>query len=515
MRALSVPVVVSSVVLAGWLGGAAAQDVDITAPPGLNSAQLEQPGNTENLPPGTIPQPTFNSPGLVTGATLGELYTDNLTLASPSKPKQTSWITVVQPFVKAAMSGPRFSGLVDYTLNGYVYAGQAQHNQLAQQLNAQGIFTVVSQHLFVNGTLLYGQEVINNELPAAAGTFFLNNNHANVGMASLSPYWMQDLGNLGTMTLRYTRGRIVYNNQGISGESRDLLAGIPDVTSSTAQFTLVSPKYEAWGWNFEYSQQSLVPDNEHGVRFAVAKAGASYQLNTYTRLLVDAGKENRYLPDGTIQHLGAPFWDAGFDWSAARDNFNLLVGHRFYGRSTQLTWTHTAALLTTTVGYVEQPTDLNQQLLGQNPGSIVTLPPGIRGIPSLAERQVYLMKRALASAMYTMPTGRLNLTLYDELRTYFTEGNLREHVANASLGWLYNLGPFTTFTPMVGWQRYQFRDGEVSHNRYLQLVLVHQLNPDNFGSIKLRSDSRDVYFATPGAHGYRVNVIYFSWTHLF
>jgi hypothetical protein len=172
-------------------------------------------------------------------------------------------------------------------------------------------------------------------------------------------------------------------------------------------------------------------------------------------------------------------------------------------------------LLTTTVGYVEQPTDLNQQLLGQNPGSIVTLPPGIHGIPSLAERQVYLMKRALVSAMYTMPTGRLNLTLYDESRTYFTEGNLREHVANASLGWLYNLGAFTTFTPTVGWQRYQFRDGEVSHNRYLQLVLVHQLNPDNFGSIKLRSNSRDIYFATPGAHGYRVNVIYFSWTHLF
>src|SRR3546814_7822310 len=58
-------------------------------------------------------------------------------------------------------------------------------------------------------------------------------------------------------------------------------------------------------------------------------------------------------------------WDVGFDWSNTRDNVKLLVGHRFYGRSYQFSWTHTAALLTTAMSYVEQPTDINQQLLGQ------------------------------------------------------------------------------------------------------------------------------------------------------
>jgi len=515
MRAWSVPVVFSAVVLAGWLGGAAAQDLDSSAPPELLSAPIGQAENNENQPLGTIPQPTPDNPGLVTGFTLGELYTDNLRLAASGRPKESSWISVIQPFVKAAYSAPRFSGVVDYALNGYVYEGQANGTQLTQKLNALGTAVLVPQHFFLQGTAIYGQEVINNQLPAGGGTFFLDNNHANVGMATLSPYWTQDFGSFGTMLLRYTRGRVVYSDRGIPNESNNLLAGIPDVTSNSVQFSLVSPKYETWGWNFGYTQQTLQSDAGPSSQFAIAKAGISRQVNPSFRLLADAGKENRYLPDGTVNHLGVGFWDAGFQWAGTRDSFKLLLGHRFYGRSTQMSWTHDAALLTTTVRYDEQPTDINQQLLSQNPGQIVVTPVGITLIPSLRERQVYLMKRASVMATYLMPKSRLSVNLYDESRTYFTLGNTHERVANADFSWLFNLGPFTTLTPEFGWQRYQFQDGQINYRHYGQLALVHQINPDNFGSIRLRNDSRSVYDAVPGGNGYRVDVIYVQWTHLF
>jgi hypothetical protein len=142
-------------------------------------------------------------------------------------------------------------------------------------------------------------------------------------------------------------------------------------------------------------------------------------------------------------------------------------------------------------------------------------PIGIRRIPSLSERRVYLMKRAMASASYEMPKGRLRLTLYDESRDYFQLDNAREKVGNANLSWLYKVGPFTTFTPTFGWQRYKFRDGQVNYTHYAQLALVHQVDPSNFGSVRLRNLSRNVYDGTPGAHGYRVNVIFVDWTHLF
>ncbi|MGH8124563.1 MAG: TIGR03016 family PEP-CTERM system-associated outer membrane protein [Rhodanobacteraceae bacterium] len=518
MRSLPVPVVLSSIALAGWLTGAAAQTVDnqttSSASPPAQSGQIV---NSADLLPGTIPQPTIESPGTVAGITLGELYTDNLKLAASDQAKQASFITEIQPFIRSAYSSPRFSGLLNYMLTGYVYAGHSGDDQLAQNLDAQGTLTIAPQHLFLDGAAVYGRQIINNELPAGAGTFFLGNNRANVAMATLSPYWVQQLGNVGTMIVRYTRGRVMYNRRGIpdSDQNGNPLAGVPDITSNAVQFSVASPKDETWGWNLNYSQQQLEPGSGPGIQFASAELGVSRQVSPDTRLLADGGKENNYLPDGTVDHLGANFWDVGFEWANTLDSLRLLVGHRFYGRSAQFSWTHTAALLTTILSYEERPTDLNQQLLGQNPGQLVTSPIlGIRQFPSLAERRVYLMKRATASVAYTMPHGRLNLTLYNESRDYFLSGD-REKVAAADLSWLFEIGPFTTLTPTVGWQRYQFENQQVNYTHYLQLSFVHQFDPHNFASLRLRNDSRNVDFGVPGAHDYRLNVIYFEWTHLF
>jgi hypothetical protein len=519
------------IVLTGWMTAAGAQDVGTQSPfPGPTQDDTTN-AMTQDQPLGIVPQPTPESPGVVTGVTLGELYTDNLRLAGPGKNKQSSWITEIQPFVKAATGGPRFSGTVDYSITGYLYTGGAHTHQVAQNLTAQGVLTVLPDHFFVAGNATYGRAVINNAMPSGAGTFFLDNNRANVATASLSPYWIQQFGNVGTATVRYTHARVMYNTRGIPGEnrstpvgpvnldhpgeSRTVLAGISNVNSDAVKASFASPEGRRFGWNLAYSEQRLDYGFGPTSRFAIAQGGVYWQFNVNTRLLADGGKENKYLPDGTIETLAAPFWDAGFQWSSTRDSVKVLVGHRFFGRSGEFSWSHNAALLTTTVSYTEQPTDLNQQLLGQNPGG-VALPPIYAGqIPSLAERRVYLMKRAMASASYEMPNGRLRLTLYDESRRYITLDNAREKVANADLSWLFEIGPYTTLTPTSGWQRYRFRNGQVNYNRFAQLALVHQINPKNFGSLRYRNDSRNAYFGTPGTHGYRVNVLFAEWTHLF
>lgn len=511
----------SSVVLGSWLTAATAHGAMVAdafpAPNPTQDYQQDQPSDADpaDVPVGVIPQPSIDSPGMVMGVTLGELYTNNLRLADPGEPKQSSWITEIQPFFKWARNGPRFVGLVDYQMTGYLYAGQSHSSQLTHDLKANGTFTLVPRHLFLDGQALYGREVVNNQLPSGSGAFFLDNNHLNVAMGSLSPYWVQDLGKAGTMKLRYSVGRVVYNDRGIPGRSATASSGIPNVTSQGAQFDLTSPEYETWGWNLGYSEQRIEPDFGPGIEYAMGRLGTWWQVNGSTRLLADAGKETRFLPDGTTRKLGASYWNVGFDWSNTRDNLKLLVGHRFYGRSYQFSWGHTAALLATNVSYVEQPTDLNQQLLGQNPGQIINLPLGGSRIPSLRDRQVYLMKRATASATYTMPTSRLQLVLYDEKRTYLTLGDGQEKVANANLAWHFDVGAHTTFTPTFGWQRYKFRDGQTSYNRYSQLELVHQMNRKNFASLRLRRDSRNVYSEVPAAHGYRVNVVFVQWTHLF
>ncbi|MEO6800820.1 MAG: TIGR03016 family PEP-CTERM system-associated outer membrane protein, partial [Rhodanobacter sp.] len=428
----------------------------------------------------------------------------------------------VQPFFRGAWSGPRFSGLLDYTLTGYAYAGKSSYNQLTQNLAAKGTFVVLPQHLFIEGTALYGSEVINNELPYSGGTYFLTNNRANAARVTLSPSWIQDLGNVGTMQLRYSYGRVMYNTRGIRAQNDNALSGIPDITSNALQFTLASPQDKTWGWNFGYSDQRIDPDFGRSVEYALAKLGTYLQISNNTRLLADAGKESNFLADGTIDKWGASFWDAGFSWGNDRSHLKALVGHRFYGRSYDFSWSRTAALLTTAISYHEQPTDINQQLLGQNPGVVITAPVGIPGLPSLRDRQIYLMKRGTASANYEMPKGRLRLTLYDERRTYLFQDNAQEKVANANIDWLFNIGAFTTLTPTLSWQRYQFQDGQVRYNRYAQIALVHQLDPKSFVSLRLRHDTSNYDFVLPesethelGTRGYRVNVIFVQWTHQF
>ena len=506
----------SAAILASFGIPALAQDI----PPMGPTTPITVPGGQaedSEVPIGTVRQPTVAEPGWVAGVTLGELYTDNLTLAASGQPKQTSWITQIQPFFKSAYSSPRFSGLFDYTLTGYLYPANSSYNQLTQQLNAQGMLTVLPQHLFIDGTAMYGSAVINNQLSSGSGTFFLSGNRANVATATLSPYWVQDLGNVGTAMLRYSYGRVMYNTKGIPAQHGDVLSGIPDITSNALQFTVQSPQDKSWGWNFGYSDQRIDPDFGQSVEYSLVKLGAYLQISTNTRLLADVGKESNFLPDGTIDKLGASFWDAGFAWSNGQDSLKALIGHRFYGRSYDFSWSRTAALLTTGISYHEQPTDINQQLLGQNPGQVITTPVGIPGIPSLRERQVYLLKRAAASAAYEMPRGRLSVSLYDERRTYFLLDNRQERVAGASIDWLFNIGALTTFTPTFGWQRYQFQDGLIRYNRYAQLALVHQWNPKNFATLRFRHDSSNVnsVLSESGVRGYGVNVIFLQWTHLF
>lgn len=518
MRALPASVVLSSLVLGGCLTGAHAQTVDTGVPsqPFANPVGDQQTKPPQELPPGTIPQPTLAQPGMVAGITLGELFTDNLKLAGDGMSRQSSFITEVQPFVKAARNSPRFAGVVNAMLTGYLYPSHTSYDQLAPNFDAEGTLTLLPQHFFLDGVATYARRIINHQAPSGAAAFFLDNNRANVATASLSPYWVQDLGNAGTMMVRYTHGRVVYNQRGISGETSGLLNGIPNVTLDGGQFTLTSPKYQTWGWDLGYTEQRLTPDFGPTQDFAVAKAGISFEVNNQLHLLADGGKENKFNPDGTVQKLDAPFWDAGFEWSNDRDDFRLLAGHHFFGRSYELSWTHHAALLTTNVSYVEEPTSYNQEILGENPGSEALPLLGLSSnIASLIERKPFLSKRFSASVVYTMPHGTLTVQAYDERRTFFTLDNERERVTGADISWLFDLGAFTTLTPTVDWQRYRFRDGQTNDTRFEQLALVHQFDPGNFGSVSVRHDSRDVSFAVHGAHGYTVNVLFVQWTHLF
>ncbi|HET7301291.1 MAG TPA: TIGR03016 family PEP-CTERM system-associated outer membrane protein, partial [Oleiagrimonas sp.] len=165
----------------------AAQDATPTPSPGLTqptSAAQQVVPDAGQLPAGLAAAPTVASPGLVTGITLGELYTDNVRLTGDGESKDGRFITVVKPFMKAAWNSPRLTGVFDAALNGYLYAGHSDENQVAGHLNTHGTLAMLPQHLYLDGAASYGRQIINNAAPAG-GTFFLGNNRANVATAML------------------------------------------------------------------------------------------------------------------------------------------------------------------------------------------------------------------------------------------------------------------------------------------------------------------------------------------
>lgn len=517
MRAKQLSIAVTAIIMGAWLTTAAAQDAGAGAGASnpLDSMPAWQIQSYGNLPQGVVTQPQPWNPGVVFGVSVGELYTDNLGLSYSGQPRQTDWITVVQPFVRAARSGPRFSGVVNYMLTGYAYADHSDNNRVSQNLDATGRLTLVPQHLFLDGFAKYDHENVDNFVPPGYGTFFINTNRTNVGVGQLSPFWQQDLGAAGLMTLRYSLGRVVYDG---GNDSTSASYSLPNVTSNGVQFKLTQPLDAKLGWNINYAWQSLSPSFGPDVRLQAATAGVWYRVNQTLRFLGDLGRENNYRADGSAESLGATRWDIGLQWQSPTNAVLLKLGHRFFGPSSEFSWTHTAARLSTVLRYEQRPTDINAELLSQNLGPGTVYPVNInQPYPSLTARGpgLYILRRGSFGLNYELPNSKLSFSAYSETRDYFVPDGGPERVEQANIAWMFQLGARTTLTPSIEWQKFKYTGGLESNPRTEQLVLMHQFTPHDYATFRYRHGAWDYEQIAAPTNNLDVNVLYAQWIHLF
>lgn len=515
MRAKQLSIALSAIILGGWLTAAVAQDAGDSVSSLLDSMPAWQVQGFGNEMPGVVGQPQPSKPGTVWGVSLGELYTSNLGLNYSGQPRTSDWITVVQPFVRAARSGPRFSGVLDYMLTGYAYGDHSTYNRVAQDLDASGRLTLVPQHLYLDGFAKYEHENIDQYIPPGYGTFYIGNSRTNVGVAQLSPFWQQDLGAAGLMTLRYSLGRVVYDN---SHYTTSLGYTLPDVTSNGVQFKLEQPRDSKLGWNVNYAWQSLNPSTGPDVRFQTLTAGVWYRVNQTLRFLGDLGRENNYRADGTARGLGATRWDVGLQWETSTNAVVLKLGHRFFGPSSEFSWTHTAARLSTVLRYQQRPTDINAELLTQSLGSGSVWPVNLnQAYPNLNARGpgLYILRRGSFELNYEMANSRLSASVYNELRDYFIPNGGPERVGDAKVAWAFDLGARTTLTPSVEWQRLRYAGGIDTNPRTEQIALMHQVTPHDIATLRYRHGAWDYEQFMAPTHDFDVNTFYAQWIHLF
>ncbi|HET8551479.1 MAG TPA: TIGR03016 family PEP-CTERM system-associated outer membrane protein [Gammaproteobacteria bacterium] len=434
---------------------------------------------------------------LTPSLTLGEIYTDNLLLV-PSN-KTDAFVTEIEPGLNLDYEAPRLRGKIDYHLQGLVYAGHSDMNHVYNQLDANATIELLEDTLFMDGTTIYDHQVINPEKVGGRENLFGGNNRTGISATTLSPYLMHDFGAFGIATLRYAYGRDIYTSD------------IPNVTSNTLSFDLArQPTYGNLTYNLHYLHQRLNPDQGRDLSFEQAGLGLQYYLSAHTSLLANVGKENDFKPNGTIDRLGSNYWNVGVRWASIQNEFKILYGHRFFGKSYEFDWHHEGPDYHTDLQYREEPTDYNRLLLSRTPSTLIEtqLPTDI--LPSLRNREIFLLKRASLVAGWDLANSKIQLNLYDERRNYIRLDQ-RDRVEGGRLLWNFAIDRANSIVPSYGYQRYRFRDGDINYYYRSQISWQHAINASLDFDVALRNERRN---ATRGV-SYRVNIVMFEVTKLF
>lgn len=431
--------------------------------------------------------------------TLGEIYTDNLFLAPPGTPREDAFITEIEPGFRLNYTAPRLQGNIDYSLQGLLYPGHSDMNHAYNRLNADGTLEAVRDWLYIDGRTIYGHQVVDPEKTGGRSNLFGGGNRASYSATTLSPYLMHDFGSVGVATLRYAYGHASYSQD------------IPATDSNTWSFLLArQPQYGPLTYELFYVDQELNQHRGEDLSFKRARVGLQYHVSTRTALLADAGKENNFRPDGTIDELGATFWDVGASVNTEEDTFKALFGHRFFGTSYDFEWHHDGADFHTDMSYREEPTNYNRLLLGRQPTTLVTAPLPYAKLPSLRNRRLFILKRAAVGMAFDLSDSQIRVRLYDEHRDYI-QLDETDHVLGGRFEWQFALGIRDALVPAYSYRRYEFRDGQIDYYYRSEIQWRHQLSRSLRLRLALRNERRNSQLGK----SYRVNTAVLELTKYF
>jgi uncharacterized protein (PEP-CTERM system associated) len=439
---------------------------------------------------------------------VAEIYSDNVTLA-PSGAEESDWVTQITPGITVCRNTARLHLQANYSLQALYYLNDSSRNDIYHQLGANGRAEVLPGRFYVDARTSYGQEAINYESAFSDDNALVTDNRTDVLRFSVSPYWIEDLGRVGTLSARYSYQRADYDE------------GLRDSTSNSANLRLVNPSAaDTWSYALAYSTQRVEREDRSDPNyFDDAYVDLGYLVNANLRLLGRAGVETEYEEDGGVDRLGSSYWNVGFRWSDARTSVEARWGQRFFGDSFQLSASRRASLLTARLTYSEEP-DIEDRFSLLSPeefglpgviydpdtGQFVELPPIV-----VSQNEVFLRKRATASLVYESARSVISGSVYNEQRDYFVTEDDQERLG-VDLYWRWQWLPRTALIPRVGWERVEFRDGQVDYIRGARISVARLLSPQSQAGLTLRHQNRS---STSPAAEYEENAVILEFTHLF
>ena len=390
---------------------------------------------------------------------LAGIYSDNVSLAPPGS-EEDELVMQLAPSIALTRASERLDVAFNYGLQSLSYQNESDRDETFHQADAFVLAELVRSHFFVEVNSALSQQIVDPEGAFTPSNIPLTANRTDSVDGELAPYWLQPLGGVGDLELRYERGAVRYDDPPpalaeVRLQDLDRQQGIVRLTSPARRTGTT------WGLNYRYDRQEFEDFSE--VEFEEASAELGYKVSHSVRVFAIGGKESDWQEHRSAAELDDPFWEAGLAYvTPERDDLYVSIGERTFGTALKLTWLHTFRGVVAHLRYFEQPST-NAQTRFDGYGAPLQVTEA--GLDRPDDASVFLRKRFESGV--TLDRGRSvwTLELYGEERSDRVDDPadpLRlgtERSRGTSAGWRWQVGSRTDLDLGADWARSEFDDG--------------------------------------------------------
>ncbi len=286
-------------------------------------------------------------PGLqiLPSISVSEIYSDNVSLA-PAGSERSEWTTRIAPSISVIGTGARLRFNATYTPE-LLSRAQLGTNDISHSLSAFGNTELLQRLLYVDARASVTQQNVSLLGPQAQDNLNTTGNRTSVKTYSISPYLRHDFGFDAFGELRFTNDSVSYSGNTSSAS-----------TSNGISARLVSgPTFKLLTWNLAYSK-SHIDYTQTGQKIDLENisAGATRLITPNFRLAANIGYEQNTYATTAGSPKGA-FWSVGPEWTPTdRTRVAATFGHRYYGPSKSLDFSHRSRLTLWQLTYSENVT---------------------------------------------------------------------------------------------------------------------------------------------------------------
>ncbi len=418
-------------------------------------------------------------------------YTDNLYLVSDNNlgkaKKEGDLFFDFAPGIVVTGKGRHLNLNFAYSPQYIHYLSAQVDDQINHRLQMNATSEIYQNHLFFDLNVSAQQELIDSLGVASRDAVNPTENIQTTYIYSIAPNYKSRLGNFANFNFVFEKNGVFYSEEGKNSSGYLNQIDLSNNSSATALSWAISFKNQEI--NFDNDVTSTIAQ-EPTQKFNLATGSIGYQLNERWQLIVLAGYEdNDY---AALSETSGEQWQFSGIWTPTmRTRLYFSAGHRYFGWSPSLEWTHRSKHSAWTASFSRTVTNSHTERLNNEAysfkdafGDVVVPDTGKRLTvqPGTATPTSLNFINSQFQTGYTVQARRntIGATIRYLLHEY--EGIAQdETTAGASLFWTRRITGLTTSHLALNWDKNQrqtsiFSNEQESMNFSIDTGLTRQLS---------------------------------------